>query len=92
MNAESKEPIVFKQRFVTRRHPNVRILNQKHLVYIATRHGFIKNPGCGFGLWGRLPEMKRTRNINDLRTAYRAVGKASAVSYTHLTLPTMSGV
>lgn len=73
----SREPIIFKQHFTSRRHPNVRVLNQKHLIYIATRPGVIKNPGCAFGLWGKLPGMTRVQNINDARKALQAVGEAS---------------
>ena len=72
-----KELIVFTQSYKSKNLPSTRILNQKHLVYIATRPGVMRNPDCGFGLWGKLPGMTASKNINDLRTAYQAVGKAS---------------
>lgn len=77
MSEKAREPIVFKQSYKSKNLSSTRILNQKHLVYIATRPGVMRNPGCGFGLWGKLPDMKTGKNINDLRTAYRAVGEAS---------------
>lgn len=71
------ELFIFKQSYKSRNRPSTRVLNQKHLVYIATRPGVMRNPECGFGLWGKLPDMKASKNIDDLRTAYRVVGKVS---------------
>ena len=71
------ELFVFKQSYKSRNRASSRILNQKHLVYISTRPGVMRNPECGFGLWGKLPDMKASKNINDLRTAYQAIGQAS---------------
>lgn len=68
---------VFKQSYKSRNRPSTRVLNQKHLVYIATRPGVMRNPECGFGLWGKLPDMKASKDIDDLRTAYQVIGKAS---------------
>lgn len=77
MAVKVPELFVFKQSYKSRNRPSTRVLNQKHLVYIATRPGVMRNPECGFGLWGKLPGMKASKNIDDLRTAYRVVGKAS---------------
>lgn len=77
MGEKAREPIVFKQSYKSKNLASTRILNQKHLIYIATRPGVMRNPGCGFGLWGKLPDMKTGKNINDLRTARQAVGEAS---------------
>ncbi|MET0017985.1 relaxase MobL [Oscillibacter sp.] len=77
MSDKVPELFVFKQSYKSRNRPSTRILNQKHLVYISTRPGVMRNPECGFGLWGKLPDMKASKNIDDLRTAYRAIGEAS---------------
>lgn len=77
MSDQVPELFVFKQSYKSRNRTSTRVLNQKHLVYIATRPGVMRNPECGFGLWGKLPDMKASKNIDDLRTAYRAIGKAS---------------
>ncbi|WP_293009848.1 MULTISPECIES: relaxase MobL [unclassified Oscillibacter] len=77
MADKAPELFVFKQSYKPRNLPDTRVLNQKHLVYIATRPGVMRNPGCGFGLWGKLPDMKASKNIADLRTAHQAVGTAS---------------
>lgn len=77
MSDKVPELFVFKQSYKSRNRPSTRILNQKHLVYISTRPGVMRNPECGFGLWGKLPGMKASKNIDDLRKAYRVVGKAS---------------
>ncbi len=77
MSDKVPELFVFKQSYKSRNRPTTRVLNQKHLVYIATRPGVMRNPECGFGLWGKLPGMKASQNIDDLRTAYRAIGQAS---------------
>lgn len=77
MDGKAHEPIVFKQSYKSKNLSSTRVLNLKHLAYIATRPGVMRNPGCGFGLWGKLPDMKASKNINDLRVASKAVGKAS---------------
>lgn len=77
MSDKVPELFVFKQSYKSRNRPSTRILNQKHLVYISTRPGVMRNPECGFGLWGKPPGMKASKNIDDLRKAYRVVGKAS---------------
>ena len=71
--------IVFKQSYKSRNLPSTPILNRKHLVYIATRPGAAHNPGCSFGLWGRLPGGMAPENINDLEAAKKVVTKASKV-------------
>ncbi len=77
MSAGTKERFVFKQSYKSRNEKSTKILNQKHLVYIATRPGVMKNEGCGFGLWGKLPGMKKVDDVEDLRDAKRIVGEAS---------------
>ena len=61
--------VVFKQRYKSVNIKSTPTLNRKHLNYIATRKGAIHNPGCAFGLWGRLPGMAASENINSLATA-----------------------
>ncbi len=75
--APGDELFMFKQRYKPRNEAATKLLNQKHVRYIATRPGVMCNPGSGFGLWGRLPEMKAVANIGDLRSGIDAVGKAS---------------
>lgn len=70
---------MFKQSYKSRALKNTTaILNQKHLIYIATRPGVVCNPDCGFGLWGRLPSSSVSQNINDLKQAKKIVRQASA--------------
>jgi len=69
--------IVFKQWYRSANLNGIAIRNQKHLEYIATRKGCILNPGCDFGLWGRLP-FKSVGNIDNLERAKKIVGAASA--------------
>lgn len=69
--------VVFKQRYKSRNLASTATLNRKHLVYIATRPGAVHNPGCAFGLWGRLPGVLIPENIDDLRLAKKAVTQAS---------------
>lgn len=80
---------VFKQSGTDTRVPRGSVpgLMVRHLQYIATRPGAVKNPECGFGLWGSLAPFAPAENINDLegtkklirqeaehgRTIYRAV-------------------
>lgn len=71
--------VVFKQRYKPRNAASTTILNRKHLIYIATRPGAVHNPGCGFGLWGRLPGDTEIGNINDFRKAKETVTQASKV-------------
>lgn len=47
--------------------PSTPVLNQKHLIYIATRPGVMCNPECGFGLWGKLPSMASSQNPNYIK-------------------------
>lgn len=77
MSAGKEERVVFKQDYKSRNLKSTKVLNQKHLVYIATRPGVMPNPGSSFGLWGRLDGMEKIADIADLRTAYREVGDAS---------------
>lgn len=74
--------VLFKQRYSSRNKPATAVLNVKHLIYIATRKGVRENEGCGFGLWGRLPEMKTAENLNNLKTAQRIVMDASRQNHT----------
>jgi hypothetical protein len=69
--------VVFKHWYRSANLSDIAIRNQKHLEYIATRKGAIPNPGCAFGLWGRLP-YKKVDNIYSLEQAKKAVGAASA--------------
>lgn len=71
------ELFVFKQSYKSRNLSSTRVLNQKHLIYIATRPGVMCNPECGFGLWGKLPGMKASQNIDDLKLARKEIGEAS---------------
>ena len=77
---------VYMHRYHQLSNPNTKIANVKHLEYIATRPGAIFNPGCSFGLFGKLPEVLNPECINSLdyakkvisaiskrRTVYRAV-------------------
>lgn len=85
--------IVFKQSYRSRLSPGTPGLNVRHLQYIATRPGVVKNQGCGFGLWGSFEgaapetildfegEKNRLRAVSEERTVYRAilsVGKQDA--------------
>lgn len=45
--------------------------------YIATRKGVIKNPECGFGLWGRLPGQHEIQNIENLKSTKKLIGQVS---------------
>lgn len=69
--------VVFKQRYKSRNLSSTPALNRKHLAYIATRPGAVHNPGCGFGLWGRLPGISEPESINNLKEAKRVVTQAS---------------
>lgn len=69
--------IVFKQSFKKRTDPAAPGLNVRHLNYIATRPGAVYNRGCGFGLWGRMPEDSSERVQTDLEKAKRIVRAAS---------------
>lgn len=73
----ANECVVFKQSYKPRNVPSSKVLNQKHLVYIATRPGVMCNPGCGFGLWGKLEDNQPIGNIGDLRVAYHRIGEVS---------------
>lgn len=69
--------IVFKQSYKARAAPSTPGLNVRHLQYIATRPGAVYNPGCGFGLWGKLPSDDAIRIQYDLELAKRTVREAS---------------
>lgn len=77
MSARVPALFVFKQSYKPRNLASTRALNQKHLIYIATRPGVMCNPECGFGLWGKLPDMKASQNIDDLKLARKEIGMAS---------------
>lgn len=61
------EMFVYKQSYKARNLPSTPVLNQKHLIYIATRPGVMCNPECGFGLWGKLPSMASSQNLNYIK-------------------------
>lgn len=69
--------VVFKQSYKSRNIASTPTLNVKHLAYIATRKGAIRNPGCGFGLWGCLSPRAPGQDIDDFRAAKLAVREAS---------------
>ncbi|MEA4955357.1 MAG: relaxase MobL, partial [Pseudoflavonifractor sp.] len=69
--------VVFKQRYKPVNVKSTPTLNRKHLIYIATRKGAIHNPGCAFGLWGRLPSMTESENIDNLGRAKKVITEAS---------------
>jgi hypothetical protein len=69
--------VVFKQRYKPANIKSTPTLNRKHLVYIATRKGAIHNEGCSFGLWGRLPGMMESENINSLAAAKKIMTEVS---------------
>lgn len=71
------QSIVFKQRYKPLRITTTPVLNQKHLEYIATRRGTVKNPECGFGLWGCEPGELEPKNIQSLDEAKKLMGKVS---------------
>jgi hypothetical protein len=61
--------IVFKQWYKPRNIAGTRLLNKKHLIYIATRPGTVYNKDCGFGLWGKIANMQAAETINDFELA-----------------------
>lgn len=63
--------VVYKQRYRSRNLQGTPGLNVRHLHYIATRPGAVHNPGCGFGLWGKLPGDDHVRIQTDLERAER---------------------
>lgn len=69
--------VVFKQWYKSRNLTSTSVLNQKHLLYIATKPETARNPECSFGLWGRLPGVREPENIYDLRAAKKTVGQIS---------------
>lgn len=69
--------MVYKQSFKTRAASGTPGLNVSHLQYIATRPGVVKNPECGFGLWGRLPGDLRPGVQTDLERAKAEIREAS---------------
>lgn len=73
----AEDVFVFKQSYKPRNRAATKMLNVKHVTYIATRPGVVCNPDCGFGLWGKLPGMKAIGSIEDLRTGLNAVSAAS---------------
>lgn len=71
------QTIVFKLSYKSANAPSAKILNVKHLHYIATRAGVVRNNGCGFGLFGKLPNMAEQRDINNLWNAQKIAREAS---------------
>lgn len=69
--------VVFKQWYKSRNLTSTSVLNQKHLMYIATKPETARNPECSFGLWGRLPGIREPENIYNLRAAKKTVGQIS---------------
>lgn len=70
--------VIFKQSFKPREASGTAGLNVRHLHYISTRPGAVYNRGCGFGLWGRLPQEQAARDLTDLTKAKQIVRAASA--------------
>lgn len=70
-------PVVYKQTFKPRASSGTPGLNVSHLQYIATRPGVVKNPECGFGLWGRLSGDPISKNQTDLERAKADIREAS---------------
>lgn len=77
MSAGAKERFVFKQSYKSRNLKSTKTLNLKHLAYIATRPGVMKNKECDFGLWGKLPGMEKIDDIETLRKGKEAIAAAS---------------
>lgn len=73
----SNFPVVYKQSFKPRTSPGTPGLNVSHLQYIATRPGVVKNPECGFGLWGQLPGDTGPGMQTDLERAKAEIREAS---------------
>ncbi len=69
--------VFYKQTYRSRNLQNTPGLNARHLHYIATRPGAVYNPGCGFGLWGKLPWDDAVRIQTDLERAERLVKERS---------------
>lgn len=83
--------IVFKQWFKSGTDPAAPDLNVKHLQYIATRPGAVRNQGCGFGLWGRMPGQGPPRDILDLRQARTEIREASKRRTVYRAIVSMEG-
>lgn len=71
------EGVVFKQSYKSANLNNTPMLNRKHLNYIAIRPGAIHNPGCGFGLFGKLVSYAQPGNIDSLTTAKKIITDVS---------------
>lgn len=69
--------VVYKQWYSTKDDPKTQAYNVQHLKYIATRPGAIQNPGCGFGLWGRMGHDTEAKNIDNLKTAMAQMRRIS---------------
>ena len=69
--------VFYKQTYRSRNLQNTPGLNARHLHYIATRPGAVYNPGCGFGLWGKLPWDDAVRIQTDLERTERLVKERS---------------
>lgn len=69
--------VVFKQSYKSRTHSGTPGLNVRHLQYIATRPGAVYNKGCGFCLWGRLPEDPQIKVQTDFQKAKQIVYERS---------------
>lgn len=72
-----EERVIFKMRYAARNESDTKMLNQKHLIYIATRPGTQFNPKSNFGCWGQLNAGDTISNVPDLRTARKRIGEAS---------------
>lgn len=70
-------PVVYKQSFKPRGGESTPGLNVAHLQYISTRPGVVKNPACGFGLWGKLPGDSAPKHQTDLERAKELIRQAS---------------
>lgn len=69
--------VVYKQSFKSRTLESTAGLNVAHLQYISTRPGVVKNPECGFGLWGRLDAQESWKIQTDLQMAKKIIREAS---------------
>ena len=83
--------IVFKQSFKPRSSPSTPGLNVRHLQYIATRPGAIRNQGCGFGLWGQTAGAALPKEITDFNEAKRQLREVSRRRTVYRAIVSMEG-
>lgn len=73
----ANDAVVFKMSYKSKNDPKTRGLNLRHLEYIATRPGVMKNPNCGFGAFGQIDKMRSSGMIYDLRLAQKEISDVS---------------